>query len=202
MLRHLTASIVLLAGVSTHAATVFNIELTHSQETTQGALTTSDGLPRPLSFGAAVITLNDDNTALTFTSIITNIDVTGSQTADANDNLTAAHIHVGAPLGMNASVRWGFFGSPDNDNNPDDLVVTPFTTGVGGTFSSKWDLAEGNNTTLDAQIPGILAGLAYLNFHTVQFGGGEIRGQIVPEPMAGALVGLSLLGLMRRPRKR
>ena len=91
---------------------------------------------------------------------------------------------------MNAPVRWGFFGSPDNDTDPDNLVVTPFATGVGGTFSSIWNQPEGNGTTLTAELPAIRAGLAYINFHTVQFGGGEIRGQIVPEPSAIVLTGL------------
>ena len=57
-------------------------------------------------------------------------------------------------------------------------MVTPFARGVGGTVFSKWDLAEGNNTTLTAQLPNILAGLSYINFHTDRFRGGEIRGQI------------------------
>ncbi len=97
---------------------------------------------------------------LTFSATIFNIDVTGSQTPnDMNDNLVAAHIHVGAPPGMNAPVRWGFFGTPDNDNNPDNLIIIPFLNGVGGTISSTWDLPEGNGgTTLTAQLPGILGG--------------------------------------------
>ena len=52
--------------------------------------------------------------------------------------------------------------------------------GVGGTISGKWDLPEGNNTTLTAQLPNILSGHAYINFHTRRIGGGEIRGNIVP----------------------
>lgn len=153
--------------------------LTHSQETVRGTLTTSTGDPRPLSFGTATFSLNAAQTELTMTVTIFNIDVTGTQTPDNNDNLTAAHIHVGALPGTNAPVRWGFFGAPDNDNNPDNLVVTPFGSGVGGTFTSTWDVNEGNaGTTLTSNLPAILAGQAYLNFHTVQFGGGEIRGQI------------------------
>ena len=109
---------------------------------------------------------------------IYNIDVTGTQTPDANDDLLAAHIHGPAPAGTNAGVRWGFFGAPDNDNAPDDLIFTPFANGVGGTFSSVWNQGEGNNTTLTAQLENIKGGLSYLNFHTRQFGGGEIRGQI------------------------
>jgi len=63
------------------------------------------------------------------------------------------------------------FGSPDNDIAPDNLMVTPFASGVGGTFSSTWDLNEGNaGTTLAAQLPNILAGRSYINFHTVRGG--------------------------------
>jgi hypothetical protein len=191
----------LLAGAS-QAAVVFTANLTHDQETgVPGTtpLTTSTGAARPLSFGTATFTLNDAQTQLAFTATIFNIDVTGTQTADTFDNLTAAHIHVGAPRGAAAGVRWGFFGTPDNDNNPDQFVLTPFTAGlVGGTFSSIWDLPEGNGgITLAASLPDILAGLSYINFHTTQFGGGEIRGQItIPEPSSAALVGCALLALV------
>ena len=190
----------LVASTAGRAGTIFTATLNHDQETTQGVLTTSSGDPRPLSFGSAIFTLNDSQTELAFTATIFNIDVTGTQTPDTFDNLVAAHIHVGAPPGTNAPVRWGFFGSPDNDNNPDNLVVTPFASGVGGTFSSIWNEPEGNGTTLTAQLPDILAGLAYINFHTVQFAGGEIRGQIrgqsVPEPSAFVLSGLGGLTLL------
>jgi hypothetical protein len=57
-------------------------------------------------------------------------------------------------------------------------VVIPFPSGVGGTIFSKWDAPEGNNTTLTVQLPNILAGLSYINFHTTRLPGGEIRGQI------------------------
>jgi hypothetical protein len=117
-----------------------------------------------------------------------------------NDNLVAAHIHAGPTVasGVNGPVVWGFFGTPFNDNNPNDVVMTPFATGVGGTFSGKWDAPEGNNTTLAAQLPNILAGRSYINFHTMQFTGGEIRGAInaVPEPSALILFSTGAAGIL------
>jgi CHRD domain/VPDSG-CTERM motif len=180
------------------ANTIFTANITHDQELGTGALplTISTGAPRPLSFGTATFDLNNAQTELSFTATIFNIDITGTQTADTFDNLVAAHIHVGAPPGANAPVRWGFFGSPDNDNNPDNLVITPFASGVGGTFSSIWNLPEGNGgTTLTTNLPSILAGDSYINFHTVQFGGGEIRGQILGVPDMGSTVALLMLAV-------
>jgi hypothetical protein len=179
----------LLSGTG-NAATIFTAQLTLDQETPPPPRipTTSTGAPRPASFGTATFELNDAQTELSFTANIFNIDVTGTQSPDTFDNLINAHIHAPAPPGTNASIVWGFFGTPDNDIAPDNLVVTPFISAVGGTFSSIWNLTEGNaGTTLAQQIPNLLAGLAYINFHTVQFTGGEIRGQIsvVPAPVAG-----------------
>jgi hypothetical protein len=76
--------------------------------------------------------------------------------------------------------------------------------GVGGTFSGTWNLTEGNATTLTAQIPNILAGRSYINFHTTQFGGGEIRGAItaVPDPSTILLVIEGLGMVVRAKRKR
>lgn len=187
------------------AQTYFEATITHGQETgvagTTPLVTNPGGNPRPLSFGHAVFTLNAAMTSLSFVATIFNIDITGLQTPnDSNDNLTAAHIHAGAATGQpgtNAGVVWGFFGSPLNDNNPGDSMVSPFASGVGGIFSGKWDLTEGNNTTLAAQLANIFAGRAYINFHTAQFSGGEIRGQIVPEAAStGALLALVMGALV------
>jgi hypothetical protein len=196
----------LLASSSAHASTILMATLTHDQEPGAGPLLTSTGDPRPLSFGTATFVLNDAMTQMTMLATVFNIDITGSQTPDANDNLVAAHIHVGPPFPV-APVRWGFFGSPDNDINPKQLAITPLPGGaVGGTFSSIWDLPEGNaGTTLATNLPGILAGLSYINFHTVQNGGGEIRGQlaVVPEPATLILVGSGMAaGLARRRARR
>jgi glucose/arabinose dehydrogenase len=136
--------------------------------------------------GYAAFFLNQEGTALRFFVTVTGLDFTGTQTADPSDDLLAAHIHAPAPRGMNAGVRFGFFGQPFNDTNPNDVVVTPFANGVGGTVFSKWDRDEGNNTTLTAQLANILAGLSYINFHTRRLPGGEIRGQIEENPQVTA----------------
>ena len=157
----------------------FRVNLTNSQEVPPANPTTTGGARRPSSYGFAHFTINATDTAMSMSTTVNNIDVTGSQTADTNDNLVAAHIHAAPGLGpgINGPVVWGFFGTPFNDNNPNDATNTPFAApGVGGTFGGKWDAPEGNGTTLTTQLPNIRAGNAYINFHTNQFGGGEIRG--------------------------
>jgi uncharacterized protein (TIGR03118 family) len=172
------------AGIDPANQRVFVASLTNGQENPPTNPTASGGGPRPASFGTATFRLNAAQTAMTFTATINNMDVNGSQTpADTNDNLTVAHIHAGpavTPL-TNGPVVWGFYGSPFNDNNPNDQVFSPLSAGVGGNFSGKWDAPEGNGTTLAAQLTNIRTGHAYINFHSVQFGGGEIRGNIPSE---------------------
>jgi glucose/arabinose dehydrogenase len=182
---HLTGSILRLNDDGTASADnpftgtghVFVARLEGSQEVPPNASTAK---------GYAAFFLNQDGTALRFIVTVTGLDFTGTQTADPSDDLLAAHIHAPAPRGTNAGVRFGFFGQPFNDTNPNDVVVTPFASGVGGTIFSKWDRDEGNNTTLTAQLPNILAGLSYINFHTRRLPGGEIRGQIEENPQVTA----------------
>ena len=189
------------AGITPAEVRLFLINLTNNQEVPPTVPTLAGGGARPASFGTARLQFNAAQTAMTMTATINNIDVGNAQTADTNDNLTAAHIHAGAAVapGVNGGVVWGFFGAPFNDNNPNDAVNTPFSPGVGGTFTGKWDAPEGNGTTLAAQLSNLREGRAYLNFHTVQFGGGEIRGNF---PAADAfrnslITGLNSLTLTR-----
>jgi len=202
MLRLFSAFIVCLFLVAfsdnSFAATTLTATLTNAAESPPTSPTTVTGAPR-VSSGTATFVLNDAQTAMTFTATVTCIDFTVTQSADVNDNLTLAHIHASSTVTptTTAPVVWGFFGTPFNDTTRNDLVILPFATGVGGTISGKWDATEGNATTLSAQVNNILTGHAYINFHTTQFGGGEIRGflTVVPEPASLVLMGIGAVGL-------
>jgi len=80
-----------------------------------------------------------------------------------------AHIHAPAPFGTNAP------------------VILPFTS-----TAATSGTAQGTATLTPAQVASIIKGQAYTNVHSVNFGGGEIRGQIgdfaVSAPTAAAYV--------------
>src|SRR5262245_6153314 len=109
--------VVLMAGATAHAQTALSANLTNAQENPPTTPTLSTGGARPASFGTATFVLNAAQTSMTFTATVFNIDFTGSQTADPNDNLVAAHIHAGPAVTptTNGPVVWGFFGNPFND---------------------------------------------------------------------------------------
>ena len=54
----------------------------------------------------------------------------------------------------------------------------------------------------DQQVGDLLAGLWYINIHTADFPGGEIRGQVVPEPDVLSLLLVPLIGLIYVRRRR
>jgi hypothetical protein len=109
-------------------------------------------------------------------------DVTGAVSVSGTfsgltSNATLAHIHGPAPVGMNAGI----------------LITLTETGGTSGSVS-------GSGTFSPANITNMLNGLMYVNIHTVNNGGGELRGQItqevpaMPWPWMAALTVLALGG--------
>ena len=113
--------------------------------------------------GQAVFRLSDDGMELSYRLVVANI-----------ENVTQAHIHR-APAGQNGGVVVWLYPS-----GPPAQLIPGRTQGV---------LAEGEITSddlvgtlagedLDALVDAIRAGNAYVNVHTSQIPGGEIRGQL------------------------
>jgi len=209
----------LIAGTQARANYVFTTTMLNSLEPNVVLTNSVTGAPRT-SGGTVIFSYNDSFTSLSFTATVFGIDLTATagrpasgtpQSADLNDDLTNAHIHASDTLvpgtQNTAPVVWGFFGAPLNDNNPNNVVVTPTSGGLGGTISGRWDPPEGNGTTLAAQIQNLLAGRAYINFHTTQNSGGEFRAFLtpIPEPASFVLLGIGTTAVIAcgwRGRKR
>ena len=119
---------------------------------------------------------------------------------------TAAHIHCCVAQGGNAGVATTtptFTGFPGGTTSGTYLHVFDLTD------ASSWNpafITSNGGTTAGAEAA-LLAGLAnnqtYLNIHTTNFGGGEIRGFLVaaPEPGTFLLAGAVLAGFLIRRRK-
>ena len=86
-----------------------------------------------------------------------------------------AHIHCCAVAGKNAGVIIPF--------------VPPMTTGAtSGTFTNLFNISA-------TQVSQVESYKAYINIHTSAYPGGEIRGQITPEPATFGLLGAALAGV-------
>jgi hypothetical protein len=168
------------------------------------ALSASLSLAQAQSFTASLNAAQDGGGGRSGTGYVT-LTLTGNALSlsgsfsGLSTNMTLGHIHGPAAPGFNASVVY-------------DLVGPGILTGVGttsGTYSGTVNLIPNPTgyTTIAQQITDLNNGLWYLNIHSVTFGGGEIRGQILPIPEPGALalaalgVGATIYSVRRRRRQ-
>lgn len=124
-------------------------------------------VPSNASPGTGSASLVYDDVANTLTTSITFCNLTAG--------LTASHIHGPAAPGVNAPVLHGFPATP-----------------LGSTCGSYNDVWSGLTA---AQVGYLTSGLLYINLHTTNFPGGEIRGQIVTD--CGVSTRSSTWGLIR-----
>lgn len=113
--------------------------------------------------GRAVFHLSKDGTELSYRLIVANI-----------EDVTQAHLHL-APAGSNgAVVAWLYPPAP-----PAQLIPGR-THGVLATGTVTADDLVGplGGATFDQLVDAIVNGSIYVNVHTQQFPGGEIRGQL------------------------
>jgi hypothetical protein len=113
--------------------------------------------------GQAIFKLSADGTELHYKLIVANI-----------ENVTQAHIHVGA-AGVNGPVVVWLY----PDGPPPQLIEGRFQ-GVlaSGTITADDLVGDLAGQPLSALIDHINAGNAYVNVHTLANPGGEVRGQI------------------------
>ena len=118
---------------------------------------------------------------------------------------TASHIHCcTTPTGTAgvATTTPTFTGFPSGTSGVYDHTFDMTNT---SSYSSSFLAANGGTplSAFDALVAGLNSGSAYANIHSGMFPAGEIRGTLVPEPEAYAmlLAGLGLVSLMARRRK-
>jgi len=123
-------------------------------------LSPANEVPLKTTTGTGVVTFVDNGTTIDWTMTLTNM-----------LNVTGSHIHLPAPVGVNAAVAIFLF-----------TPITP--TGTLNGLVSKGSITNSSNVGVSLDSLRVLFnnGNAYVNVHTAANPGGEIRDQVHPVP--------------------
>lgn len=196
-LRKLAAALAIAAITTAAHATpiIATATLDSRQERDAGVASTSPAL------GAALLTVEPTTGEYDFSLQITGIAPSDLADLGISPAISSIHLH-NAPAGSNGQVVVDLGGGSSNVN------VTPFGNGGlsvnvdGGFFGGTL-----GNTLVDSNrnLASLFLDELYINVHTNDFRGGEIRGQLsivqqqVPEPTSIVLSStLAVCGLVRR----
>jgi hypothetical protein len=185
-----------IAGLTLSA--IYSTDPAAASTVTYDAVLSGDGESNSSGTGFAIVTINGNmmEVNVTFSGLTTGTTashihcctaVPGSGTAGV---ATTIPTFPGFPLGVTSGSYDQIF----------DLTAS-------GTYNPAFVTAEGSIANAQAALLAALnADEAYLNIHTTQFPGGEIRGFLTQTPLPAALplfaAGLGALGLFGQRRKR
>jgi hypothetical protein len=114
-----------------------------------------------LAQGQATFNLSEDGTSIEYKLTVANI-----------ENVLQAHIHLGPPTGTGGIVVWLY------PPGPPPVLIPGRSDGTlaEGSFTAADLVGALAGHPLEDLIAALESGNAYVNVHTVQFPGGEIRG--------------------------
>jgi len=151
-----------------------------------------------LGTGTALVTVETDTNLMrvqvTFSGLV------NTAPAGQTPGVTAAHIHCclmsGGPSNVGVATTTPTFPGFPLGVLSGTYDMT-FDLRVASTYNPAFITAQGGLAQAEAAlINGLTNYQTYLNIHTAQFPGGEIRAFLTPEPATTGLLGASLAGLL------
>jgi len=137
-----------------------------------GALNNATGAILSGGTGHLVLNVNKNGTAATYTLTYSGL---GTDVAQAHIHFGKIHVAGGIMVFLCTNLGNGPAGTPACPNGPGGTVTGTLTAASVRPIASQ-NVAAGD---FGAVLAALRSNTAYANIHTVQFGAGEIRGQVV-----------------------